>query len=97
MNFEEQTLTLAKPVVLGKGESAITYAEITLREPEAGELEKASRADTNTGAAITLISLIAKIPRTAVEKFSQRDLKAANDFLATFGADGQSPPAPGQE
>ena len=94
---EEKAITLIKPVVLGKGDSAITYSEVTLREPEAGELEKASRADTNTGAAITLISLVAKIPRSAAEKFCQRDLKACNDFLASFGADGQSPQAPGQE
>lgn len=88
--FEEEiTITLAKPVVIGKGDNAITYDEITLREPTAGEMEKASRADTSVGAAITLISLIAVIPRGAVEKFSKRDLVAANKYLEGFSDAGQ--------
>lgn len=46
--FEEEiTITLVKPVVLGKGDSAITYSELKLREPNAGEIEKATRADTS--------------------------------------------------
>jgi Phage tail assembly chaperone proteins, E, or 41 or 14 len=85
---DETTLDLVRPVVLGKGEASVTYAEITLREPTAGELEKASREDTPIGTTITLISLVSKLPRVAVERFCQRDLKAANDFLASFSAPG---------
>lgn len=93
---EEITITLSKPVVIGKDDNAITYAELQLREPTAGELEKATRADTSVGAAITLISLIAKIPRAAVEKISKRDLVAANKFLEGFTDAGPSTAEAGQ-
>ena len=89
--FEDEiTITLSKPVVIGKAESAITYDEIKLREPTAGEMEKAARADTMIGSAITLISLVAAIPRSVVEKFSKRDLVAANKFLEGFTEAGQA-------
>jgi|SRR5471032_1875184 len=89
--FEEEiTIPLSKPVVIGKGDAAISYVELKLREPTAGELEKASRADTSVGSAISLISLITKIPRSAVEQISKRDLVAANNFLEGFTAAGQT-------
>lgn len=95
--FEDEiVVTLSKPVIIGTGDTTITYAELKLREPTAGEIEKASRADTNVGTAITLISLITKIPRGAIEKISRRDLMAADKFLQSFtdagpsAADGQS-------
>ncbi|WP_110947414.1 phage tail assembly protein [Pseudomonas bohemica] len=90
MSEDETTITLSKPVAIGKGDAAVTYEEITLREPTAGEMEKASRADTSIGSAITLISLVAAIPRSAVEKFSKRDLVAANKFLEGFTETGSS-------
>lgn len=65
---DEITITLSKPVVMGKAENAVTYDEIKLREPTAGEMEKAARADTMIGSAITLISLVGAIPRSVVEK-----------------------------
>ncbi|NWA24057.1 phage tail assembly protein [Pseudomonas gingeri] len=89
MPEDEITITLAKPIIVGKGDNPITYDEIKLREPTAGEMEKASRADTSVGAAITLISLIAVIPRGVVEKFSKRDLVAANKYLEGFSDAGQ--------
>lgn len=90
MNDEEITITLTKQVTLGKGDNAVVYEEITLREPTAGEMEKAARADTSIGSAITLIGLVAVIPRAAVEKFSKRDLVAANKFLEGFTEAGSS-------
>ena len=87
---EETTIELSKPVVIGSGDTAQTFTELKLREPTAGEIEKASRADTSAGSAITLISLITKIPRTAIEKISKRDLVAANKFLEGFSAAGPS-------
>lgn len=92
---EDIVFELAKPVVMGKGEDAITYSEIKLREPTAGELEKAARADTNVGSLITMISLVAKIPRGAVEKFSKTDLMAAEVALGSFTAGGQATPTDG--
>lgn len=81
---EEKSIILRKPVDLG----GVTYAQLDLREPTAGELSKANKAGDNVDAAITLISLIAKVPRGAVEQLSQRDFQEANDFLASFAADG---------
>lgn len=93
---EEITIELSKPVSMGKGDAAVIYEKLELREPSAGELEKASRADTSVGSAITLISLITSIPRGAVEKISKRDLVAANRFLEGFTDAGQSVGADGQ-
>jgi hypothetical protein len=95
--FEDEiVITLTKPVVIGKDESAKTYEEIKLREPTAGEIEKAARADTNIGTVITLISLVAVIPRGVVEKISRRDLQAADKFFQSFTGAGQSEEAAGQ-
>ena len=96
MFHDELTIPLSKPVSIGKGDAAISYHELKLREPTAGELEKATRADTSIGAALTLISLIAAIPRTAVERISKRDLVAANNFLEGFTEPGQTAVEAGQ-
>lgn len=86
---EEKILTLRKPVVLGKGEDALTYDKLTLREPTAGELEKATgNATSNVSISITLIHLVAGVPRGVVEKIGQRDLKEASDYLGGFTEDG---------
>ncbi|WP_454843315.1 phage tail assembly protein [Pseudomonas gorinensis] len=90
MSEDEITITLSKPVIIGKAENAVTYEEVRLREPTAGEMEKAARADTMIGSAITLISLVGAIPRSVVEKFSKRDLVAANKFLEGFTEAGQA-------
>lgn len=89
---EELEITLRKPVVLGKGESALTYEKLTLREPTAGELEKATTtATSDIGMSITLISLVAGVPRGVAEKIGQRELKEANEYLAGFTEDGPEP------
>ncbi|VTU36226.1 phage tail assembly protein [Variovorax sp. PBL-E5] len=80
--MDEKTITLRKPVTLGD----IVYDKLDLREPTAGELEKASTAESNLGVVINLISTVAKIPRRAVEGICQRDLKDAGKFLDTFSA-----------
>lgn len=85
MNMQdEKTITLRKPVELG----GVTYDKLDLREPTAGELDKASRATSDVGAAILLISIIAKVPKGAIEGLCQRDLKECSDFLASFAEDG---------
>ena len=96
MFYDEITITLSKPVTIGKGEAAISYHELKLREPTAGELEKATRADTPIGATITLISLITSIPRAAIERINKRDLVAANNFLEGFTEPGPSAAEAGQ-
>ncbi|PNG56532.1 MULTISPECIES: phage tail assembly protein [unclassified Variovorax] len=81
MDFEK-TINLRKPVKLGD----LEYSTLELREPTAGELEKAANATTNMGVVINLISLVAKVPRKVVESLCQRDLKEAGDFLDGFSA-----------
>lgn len=82
MNSEEKTIVLRKPVILGD----VTYAELNLREPTAGELSKATRAGggNNIDVAISMISQIAEVPMGVVSKLSQRDFQEANDFLGGF-------------
>lgn len=82
MSQDEKTIVLRKPIMLGD----VTYAELNLREPTAGELSKATRSGggNNVDVAISLISQIAEIPAGVVGKLSQRDFQEANDFLGSF-------------
>lgn len=77
---DEKTLQLRKPVALGH----IEYATLDLREPTAGDLSKASKAGSDVDVAIALISIVAKVPRGAIEKLCQRDFQEAADFLGSF-------------
>lgn len=81
---DEIVIEFAKPIQLGKGEDALTFDKVTLREPLAGELEKASRADTSIGSVIDMISLISKVPRGVAERMTQRDLRKADLFFQGF-------------
>lgn len=93
---DEKTITLRKPVTLGSGDAAVTYAELKLREPTAGELEKSSKADTSIGMTINLISIVAKVPRAVAERLSQRDLGEVGAYLNSFTEPGQPEEAAGQ-
>ncbi|MBO9647358.1 MAG: phage tail assembly protein [Variovorax sp.] len=86
MDETEKTFALRKPVKIGED---LTYASLTLREPTAGEIEKAATATTNVGVVINLISLVAKVPRKAIEGLCKRDLQEAGDFLEGFRLDVQ--------
>lgn len=87
---DEITITLRKPLTFGKGDKAQTFETVTLREPTAGELEAAARADTGVGGMLIIMRLQTGIPRQALEGMSQRDLKECNDFLESF-SDESSP------
>lgn len=87
--MDEKTIKLRKPVMIGSGDGAITYTELALREPTAGELESSTRADTSVGTMINLISAIAKVPRKAIEQLSQRDLAEASSYLSGFTDPGE--------
>jgi len=89
-------LTFAKPLQLGTGENAQIFDSVELREPTAGELEKATRADTQVGVVINLVSAVGKIPRGVAEKMSQRDFARASAFFGTFTDAGQQEVAAGQ-
>lgn len=80
-------LTLRKPVtVAGK-----TYDSVKLREPLASELEAASRAPSGVGALISLIVMVAGVPRGVPEAMGSRDLAKANAFLETFSVPAVDP------
>lgn len=95
---QQDTLTIvfAKALLLGSGENATTYESVELREPTAGELEKATRADTQIGVVINLVSSVGRIPRGVVEKMGQRDLGKASAFFGTFSDAGQPEAEAGQ-
>jgi phage FluMu protein gp41 len=76
--MDEVTLQLIKPVEFG----GRTYSEITLREPTAGNLEKASEKGEGIGMLISLISIVASVPRKVAESLCKRDFEACADFLA---------------
>ena len=82
---EEKTIALRKPIVLGE----LSYDHLDLREPLAFEIAKAQTAVTSADAAITLISLVAKVPRKVVEQLCQRDFNEANLFLAQAADSGE--------
>lgn len=83
-DLDEKIITLRKPLSIGSGENRQEYTDLKLREPTAGELEAASRADTGIGTVINLLHQITRIPRKALEGMSQRDLKECGDFLESF-------------
>ncbi|VVD75104.1 phage tail assembly protein [Pandoraea horticolens] len=88
---EEKTLKLRKPVKLGSDDSEVVYDKLDLREPTAGELDKAtSTGGSNIGIGIVLIHLVSGLPKSAIEKLSQRDFTEANEYLAGFTDDGQT-------
>lgn len=92
---ETLKLEFRRPIIIGKDEAAVTYTHVELREPFAGDLEQAQRADTPVGSVITLVSVIGKIPRLVAEKMCGRDINRANDFLSSF-RDGPEAAAVGQ-
>lgn len=86
---DEKTIPLRKPVKLGSGESEVVYDKLALREPTAGELDKATTmGGSNIGIGIMLIHLVSGLPKPAIEKLSQRDFTEANEYLAGFTDDG---------
>lgn len=93
---ETLTLVFARVLTLGAGDNATAFESVELREPTAGELEKATRADTQIGVVINLVSSVGRIPRGVAEKMSQRDLGKASAFFGTFTDAGPQEAAAGQ-
>lgn len=80
------TITLRQPIKF----AGVDYEKIELREPRAGEMAKASNTSNGIEMSITLISLVAKIPRGAVEQLCARDLEEASNYLGGFTVGGQA-------
>jgi hypothetical protein len=87
---DEIVIDLIKAVKIGKGDTAQTYTSLTLTEPNGAQKEKAARASTQFGNAITLISLVSSTPKFVIERLKQRDFEACCHFLASYNATGQS-------
>ncbi|KVZ18639.1 hypothetical protein WT88_29610 [Burkholderia stagnalis] len=81
---DQKILTLRKPVKIGDE----TFTTLTLREPTAGELERATVAERGLTVTINLISMVAGVPRQVVERITGRDLREAASFLEGFTEDG---------
>ncbi len=81
---DQKVIRLRKPVKLGDEE----FSSLTLREPTAGELERATTAERGITVTINLIAMVAGVPRQVVERISGRELKEAAAFLEGFTEDG---------
>jgi len=88
------TLEFRTPITIGKGDGAVTYTHVDLREPLAGDLEKAQRADTPVGSVINLVTEIGAVPRLVAQKMCGRDIAEASKFFNSF-SDGPEAAADG--
>lgn len=90
--FEEtKTITLRKPLIIGSGDGAITYTELELREPTAGEIANAQvGARNDTEITLNLASQVAKVPRKAIDQLCQRDLRVVSGFFWQGLDDGEA-------
>ena len=80
MDNDEITIPLRKPITLGD----LVYSELKLKEPTAGQIEKASASTSGAGSVINLISIVAVVPRRVAEGLCQRDFQEASNFLESF-------------
>lgn len=79
---KERELLLDPAIRLGD----LEYDTIALRQPTAGELAKAIKEPTEIDMMITLIHLVAKVPRKVAEQIPQMEFEEAADFFAQFSA-----------
>lgn len=80
-DVDQLVLALRKPVTAVGGKQ---FTSVTLREPNAGELEKASRALSGVGSLMVLISDVAGVPLQVAEAMCSRDLAEADAFFNTW-------------
>ncbi|MGC4059941.1 MAG: phage tail assembly protein [Aquabacterium sp.] len=86
----EKTIDLLSPITIGRGEAAVDYATLTLREPTAGQLRKAMREPDDIGVLMSLVQQTASVPTRVVEQLSQRDLGECQRFFLQFSSDTQT-------
>lgn len=78
--IEERVLELRKPVRFAEQD----YTSLTLREPTAEQLAKASREAGEIETLISLIHQVAAVPKGVVGRISQRDLQECARFFGQF-------------
>lgn len=76
---DEMVIPLRKPIV----HATITYSEIKLREPTAGELKLWDKLN-GAEADIMAISTVGAVPKGVVEQMGARDLLVGSRYLARF-------------
>jgi hypothetical protein len=81
---DEKIITLDKLIKVGD----LEYTSLTLREPTAGELERATLKDRAISVTLDLIAMVAGVPRGVVEKLPSRKLKEASEYVSGFTDDG---------
>jgi hypothetical protein len=82
MSDEALTFSLSRPIEW----EGTTYAEISLREPTAGELRTAVGGENAVAIGIKLVAEVAGIPERAIERLGSADFNRATAWLAPFYA-----------
>jgi hypothetical protein len=82
---DTKIIQLRKPLTYGKGEKAATVDAITLREPTAGDYEKAEIAAGVYGLQIALIALLSGVPVDVIDQMYTSQIDEAADFIGSFG------------
>jgi hypothetical protein len=83
---DEHVIDLLKPITIGRGDAAIEYATLTLREPTAGQLRKAMSEPDDIGVLMSLVQQTAAVPARVVEQLCQRDLAGCQLFFDQFSS-----------
>ncbi|RJF83458.1 phage tail assembly protein [Azospirillum cavernae] len=86
---DELVIELRKPIEVGSE----VYMEIRLREPTAGEVEKAQKALIGPNASptmsdIVMVSLVSGLPKPVVERIPYSDFEKAVRYLMGFTGGG---------
>jgi Phage tail assembly chaperone proteins, E, or 41 or 14 len=80
---DTKNIPLLKPVTFeGK-----TYESLDLKEPTAGQMEKAEKLSEKYGFTVVLVAEVSGVPIGAVDLMGQRDTEAAEEYLSSFGMD----------
>ncbi|GJH14966.1 phage tail assembly protein [Caballeronia novacaledonica] len=77
---DTKIIQLRKPLSYGKGDKATAVDSITLREPTAGEYEKAEIAAGIYGLQIALIALLSGVPVDVIDQMYTSQIDEAADF-----------------
>jgi hypothetical protein len=85
-----KTIVLRKPVTIGKEEAAVSFEEVVLREPLAGEFENAEKQSLDHGYDVALVSIVSGVPVDAIDLMGVTVVDRAMDFFATFAPDGMN-------
>ncbi|TCK43982.1 tail assembly chaperone E/41/14-like protein [Paraburkholderia sp. BL8N3] len=94
---DTKTIELRKALSYGKGADAKIVEAITLREPSAGDYEKAEKTAGVYGFQIALIALLSGVPVDVVDQMYTSQIDEAADFIGSFGKEAISSTAPSDD